>query len=480
MRLAGMPTPGESARRTNLGRRHLTFDRQTQSLEDLHSGFPALVLDDHTLKDLEIFETDTGDKSLFDHCNFTRTEGGAKLLRMRMELPWSEADAIRSTQESIAFICEHREIFSKLPAYIVQSVENYQREVLLGASRRSRIEFAVQAWNIYFNHDRHYRSIVRGVQYTCSVIRGLREFIAYQELDLAVGEILPVLKELRKLMANDWVHQVPEEKVAGSSPWKMFKLDQIFRQEGKEVILRILQLVYELDALVSLADATLHYKFTMPEVLEGAVRIEASGLTHPFLKDAVPNAVELSQQQRVLFLTGPNMAGKTTYLRAVATALYLGHLGMGVPAKSFGFVPIERLYSSISLNDDIHAGISYFRAEALRVRAVAESIAAGHSVVAVMDEPFKGTNVKDALDASLAVLKRFATKEGCLFLFSSHLIELDDQLEESKQICRSHFEAQVDGTTLSFDYKLRPGISDQRLGVRVLEEEGVFSLLDKS
>ncbi len=478
MRLAGMPTPGESARRTNLGRRHLTFDRQTQSLEDLHSGFAALVLDEHTLKDLEIFQTDTGDKSLYDYCNFTRTEGGAKLLRMRMELPWCEADAIRSTQQSIVFICENRAVFDKLPAYIVQSVENYQREVLLGVSRRSRIEFALQAWNIYFNHDRHYRSIVRGVQYTCSVIRGLREFMAHQELDLAVGEIVPLIKELRKLLAHEWVHEVPAERAAGSGPWKMFKLDQIFRQEGKDVILRILQLVYELDALVSLADATLHYQFTMPEVLEGAIRIEAKDLIHPFLEDAVPNGVNLNQEQRVLFLTGPNMAGKTTYLRAVATALYLGHLGMGVPARSFGFVPIERLYSSISLNDDIHAGISYFRAEALRVRAVAESIAEGRTVVAVMDEPFKGTNVKDALDASLAVLKRFATKEGCLFLFSSHLIELDDQLEESKQIVRSHFEAKVDGSKLSFDYQLRPGISDQRLGVRVLDEEGVFALLD--
>jgi DNA mismatch repair ATPase MutS len=172
------------------------------------------------------------------------------------------------------------------------------------------------------------------------------------------------------------------------------------------------------------------------------------------------------------------MAGKTTYLRAVAIALYLAHLGMGVPAKRFGFVPVQRLYSSISLNDDIHAGISYFRAEALRIRAIAESISQGHSVAAVMDEPFKGTNVKDAFDASLAVLERFATKEDCLFLFSSHLIELDDQLEETKQISRSHFIAEVDGGRLKFDYQLRPGVSDQRLGVRVLEEEGVFDLLD--
>ena len=480
MRLAGLAKTGESGRKTNLGRRFLTFDRQTQSLEDLRSGYDPLELDAHTLKDLEIFETDGDAQSLFEFCDFTRTEGGAKLLRKRMERPWCEAEPIRITQQSIAFICDNRELFKKLPSYVVQNVEIYQREVLLGANKNNRVEFFLQAFNIYFNHDRHYRSIVRGVQYTCSVIRSLRQFMAQQELENAVGEIVPLLAETDKLLSYAWVDEVPEERVAGNSPRKIFRLDNIFRQHAKDVILRILQLVYEFDALVSLADATLEHGFNMPEVLDGELRIEAEGLIHPYLKEPVPNAVHVDQTQRVLFLTGPNMAGKTTYLRAVAIALYLAQLGMGVPASRFGFVPVERLYSSISLNDDIHAGISYFRAEALRIRAIAESIAAGYSVMAVMDEPFKGTNVKDAFDASLAVLKRFATKEGCLFLFSSHLIELDDQLLESSQISRSHFVAEVDSGKLKFDYQLRPGVSDQRLGVRVLEEEGVFELLDGS
>jgi DNA mismatch repair protein MutS len=478
MRLAGMPTPGESGRKTNLGKRYLTFDRTTQSLESLHEGFAPLVLDAHTLKDLEIFETDGDAKSLYAFCNFTRTEGGAKLLRKRMERPWCEGERIRITQQSIAFICENRDIFTTLPAYIVQSVESYQREVLLSVTDTNPVAFVLQGFNVYFNHDRHYRSMVRGVQYTCSVIRSLRLFMAHKELELAVGELVPLLVELQELLSSPWIREVPEEQVAGSSPFKVFRLDQLFRQHNKSVILRILQIVYEMDALVSMADATINHGFTLPVVLEGELRIEASELIHPYLKKPVANAVELNQQQRLLFLTGPNMAGKTTYLRAVAIALYLGHLGMGVPAKSFGFVPVERLYSSISLNDDLHAGISYFRAEALRIKAVAESIAEGRSVVAVMDEPFKGTNVKDAYDASLAVLNRFANKEGCLFLFSSHLIELDEQLEEAHFITRSHFVADVEGGKLSFDYLLRPGVSDQRLGVRVLEEEGVFALLD--
>jgi DNA mismatch repair protein MutS len=109
---------------------------------------------------------------------------------------------------------------------------------------------------------------------------------------------------------------------------------------------------------------------------------------------------------------------------------------------------------------------------------VAKAIAEGYRVVAIMDEPFKGTNVKDALDASLAILKRFASKVDCLFMFSSHLIELGESLSVSRQVDCRNFEADETGGRLSFDYLLRPGISKQRLGMRVLQEEGVFDLLD--
>lgn len=243
---------------------------------------------------------------------------------------------------------------------------------------------------------------------------------------------------------------------------------------------RLLQLIYEVDALVSMADVTSKYGYVMPSIEEGPLRVQAEGLVHPFVENAVANPVNLDQDHRVLFLTGPNMAGKTTYLRAFATAFYLAHLGMGVPARSFHFVPAQRLFSSISLNDNLRDGVSYFRAEALRVKAIATAIAEGYRVVALMDEPFKGTNVKDAVDASLAILQRFAVKKDCLFMFSSHLIELSEQLNNTGQIDCCYFEAEEGEKRLRFDYTLRRGVSSQRLGMRVLREEGVFSLLDES
>jgi DNA mismatch repair ATPase MutS len=140
----------------------------------------------------------------------------------------------------------------------------------------------------------------------------------------------------------------------------------------------------------------------------------AKGLYHPLIADAVKNPVCVDQPARLLFLTGPNMAGKTTYLRALGTALYLAHLGMGVPATNFSFSPCGVLISGIMVSDDVRRRISFFRAEALRIKAVAEAIARGHRVVALLDEPFKGTNVKDALDAFRSVLVRLASKPQML------------------------------------------------------------------
>jgi DNA mismatch repair ATPase MutS len=171
------------------------------------------------------------------------------------------------------------------------------------------------------------------------------------------------------------------------------------------------------------------------------------------------------------------MAGKSTFLRSLGVALYLAHLGMGVPAKGFRFTPSQSLLTALNMSDDIHGGISYFRAEAIRMKAVADELRAGRRIVALVDEPFKGTNVKDAMDASWLVLQAFAKAEDCLFAVSSHLIELADTLLATDKVVCGRFEASERENGLDFDFTLRSGVSTQRLGMRVLELEGLVALL---
>jgi hypothetical protein len=396
-----------------------------------------------------------------------------------MERPWSSADRIRATQQSLAFILEQRAAFSKRPsAYVTNIVDqHYMQNILPLVTRENILEFSFDVFAMWINNDSHSYHITRGVQDTCRLIRELRSFVGQVELAGPVGELAIIFTELRALLAGPGLSQVPDRDI-GSRVWKILRLDQLFRLHEKASISRLLQLVHELDALIAMADASLKYSFVFPRIEEGALSVSAAGLVHPFVDNAVANSVQLDQQRRALFLTGPNMAGKTTYIRAFATALYLAHLGMGVPARSFRFVPAQRLFSSISLSDDLRNGVSYFKAEALRVKAIAQAVAEGYRVVALMDEPFKGTNVKDALDASLAVLERLATKQDCLFMLSSHLIEVGERLKANSQVDCCFFEAEESEGRLRFDYKLQKGVSSQRLGMRVLQEEGIFELLD--
>lgn len=439
----------------------------------------VLILDDHTFRDLEVFDSDTAGTSLFEFCNLTRIKGGATALRRRMQRPWSNADRIRATQDSLSFIIAQRQAFEKLQslAYAASRVERYTHDALQVITHKSALAFGFDVFALRANDDRSYSAIAHGVQITRALIRALRRFVDQVELESAAGELAPLLEEIRDLLSRRRLSLICHDKPA-SRAWRILRTDQDFRLYEKQAISRLLGIIYEMDALVALADVTCKHDFVLPLIEAGPLSVVAEDLVHPLVQHAIANPVRLDQQRRLLFLTGPNMAGKTTYLRAFATALYFAHLGMGVPARSFRFVPAERLFSSISLNDNLLAGISYFRAEALRVKAIAQAIAEGHRVVALMDEPFKGTNIKDAFDASLAILARFAVREDCLFMFSSHLIELSEPLSSIGTIDCRNFEAEEGEGRLRFRYLLRPGVSSQRLGMRVLREEGIFDLLD--
>jgi DNA mismatch repair protein MutS len=438
----------------------------------------TLELDSHTLKDLEVFQAEGSGSSLFDLYNFTKTQGGAQILRHRMENPFADAHSIRQTQISISYIRKHREVFRKLGFWITGRVERYQRDPLMFVLQHNRVAFMFACTMLKLFDGHHYHRIFRGVQFTCLLVNSLREFLEFLESHPPDGELSLLVEDIKRILNRPRFQEVPEHELQGRKYLKILRLDQSFRVYEKERVQELMQLSYEIDALFSLADAGTRYKYIIPEILEGRTRIQGNGLVHPQVENAIANELSLDQEKRLLFLTGPNMAGKTTYLRAISTALYLGHLGMGVPAKNFAFTPVDKLFSSISISDNVHTGTSYFLAEVLRIKAISSAVAEGLKVIAIMDEPFKGTNVKDALEASLAVIERLESKNDCLFLFSSHLIELDAEFSAEMGIAKCHFEASESEGELTFDYQLHSGVSTQRLGMRVLKEQGVFALLD--
>jgi len=454
---------------------------QTSPRPERASNPDIMQMDAQSFRDLEIFEVEGGAKSVFDLLDTTRTAGGAKVLRARMRRPFSNVDRIRRVQDSLRHIEAHRQAFGQLPGEIVLTVvEKYVHSALTVVMAKNSIELFLESLEIRFGEAKEYWQIMHGVQASARMIRSLKHFVEAPELASAPGELAELVDELRTHVNLPAFAKLPVEGEGQIRVWRLMRLDQILRLFQHDAVERLMRIVYEIDALVAMADAGRNRGFVLPELREGPIRIAAEGLFHPFLDHPVPNPVAVDDARRLLFLTGPNMAGKTTYLRACGIATYLAHLGMGVPARSFVFSPCQSLFTAIALVDNIRDGISFFKAEALRMKAIAKSLAAGRNVVALLDEPFMGTNVKDAFDASRAVLSRLAATPNSVFLVSSHLIELGDVLANLTHVECAHFEADETGGRLEFDYRLRPGISSQRLGVRVLTEEGVFELLDSA
>ena len=127
--------------------------------------------------------------------------------------------------------------------------------------------------------------------------------------------------------------------------------------------------------------------------------------------------VELNQQANFLFLTGANMAGKSTFIKAVGVAVYLAHVGMGVPAKSFQLSLFDGLLSNIQVEDNISRGESYFFNEVQRIKKTIEKINDGRNWLILIDELFKGTNVQDAMKCSTTVIEGLRKMKNTLFIF---------------------------------------------------------------
>jgi DNA mismatch repair protein MutS len=241
---------------------------------------------------------------------------------------------------------------------------------------------------------------------------------------------------------------------------------------------RMLHLVSELDALMAMAEALETFGLTLPEVVdEPRFTLEGEAIVHPFLPAPVANPVQVSGGESLVFLTGPNMAGKTTYLKAVAVSAYLAHVGMGVPASRLRISTLDGVMTSITPEENLRGGLSFFMAEVERVREVAEAVAGGGRILAMFDEVFRGTNVADARDASRLVILGFARSRTSGFVFSSHLVELAEDLRMESSVRFAFFEGRIEEGRARYDFRLREGVSSQRLGLQLLAERRVPDLL---
>ncbi|HEY4208511.1 MAG TPA: DNA mismatch repair protein, partial [Puia sp.] len=239
-----------------------------------------------------------------------------------------------------------------------------------------------------------------------------------------------------------------------------------------------LAFIYELDVNIAVGKVAQAKGFSYAQALPPNNNVlSVTGLYHPCIDGAIGNSITLKQNSNVLFLTGANMAGKSTLMKSVGIGLYLAHMGFPVAATHMDFSVREGLYSSINVADNINLGYSHFYAEVIRVKQAAEAAASGKKLLLMFDELFKGTNVKDAYDGTLAVTKAFAAYDDCLFIVSTHIIEVGEALKDIHNIRFVYMPTVMDGVHPLYTYQLQQGITEDRQGMMIIRNEGILELL---
>lgn len=185
---------------------------------------------------------------------------------------------------------------------------------------------------------------------------------------------------------------------------------------------------------------------------------EMEQLAHPFvqIKNRVSNDFDLKADECAIILTGPNMAGKSTYLRCVGTGILLANAGFPILAKSIRIPKVE-LYTSMRTSDDLLANSSYFHAELHRLRFIVDAIESGKKVFFILDEILKGTNSKDKEEGSALFLEKLLSlkTQGIIATHDLSLTKLSNVHSEFKNF---YFDSTITGDLLTFDYKIRAGV----------------------
>ena len=233
--------------------------------------------------------------------------------------------------------------------------------------------------------------------------------------------------------------------------------------------------VGEFEALAALAGyAFEHPEDVLPEFVTEKACFDAEGLAHPLLPAgrAVGNNVRLSQTPQLIVVSGPNMAGKSTFLRGVGLNAVLAQCGAPVRAKHLRMSPLA-VGASICVLDSLQGGVSRFYAEIQRLKLLSDLAAGDFPLLFLLDELLSGTNSHDRLEGTRAVVREL-TRRGAIGLVTTHdlaLAQIPETMDSRGQ--NWHFEDSLEEGRLKFDYRLRPGIVQTSNALLLMKSVGL-------
>jgi DNA mismatch repair ATPase MutS len=258
--------------------------------------------------------------------------------------------------------------------------------------------------------------------------------------------------------------------------WDLFQITRVenWKLKHRQYISAWFDVIAEVDASCSFANYSFNNsEYTFPEICSNNELISAEKIGHPLIsqKDRITNDIFIDKEQFII-ITGANMAGKSTFIRTVAINMILGMCGAPVCAKRMSFKPID-IFTSIHSKDSLHKNESYFYNELKRLKRIIEKLQAGIKVFVVLDEILKGTNSKDKHIGSMALITQLINLKASGIL-ATHDVSLAELAERfPREIVTFCFEITSSGNIISFDYKLRKGISQNMNATLLMKEMGI-------
>jgi len=435
-------------------------------------------IDAVTLKELGIFSSDQQEECIFNLFDHTVTEGGHYYLKKHFQFPLNNREHIVQFQDAIKTIATAGEQW-KFPFEKInlRNIEFYLGSNIDSFKGETHYDIFVDSLSLIFSDRQSYSIIQSGIREVSRFLKVLSAFhnqLQHFKNSSILGE---VYQEISQFMEDRRIKELLEMKQ--HIPFlKILHFDKQLRIETKQNLKHLINNIYKLDALTAMAKANEQYHLSFPEITDNREPfIRTEGLYHLLVENPHTNPVTFSNRQNIMFLTGPNMAGKTTYLKSVGIAVYLAHLGSGVPASTMQTTVFNGILTNFSNADSIKYGYSYYLSEVRRIREAAQLLTAEKKVLLLFDEPFKGTNVKDAFDATALIISGLVEWELSVTIIASHLSELETELKKYPGIQFACFTSDGNANKPSFNYQLKSGVSNERLGLWIIKNEKVMYFL---
>jgi len=434
-------------------------------------------IDKQTIKDLELFPEKRNDKSILSIYGKTETIGGRDLLYQVFSNPSSNLEYLQNRKNEIHFFVAN-DCFIKFNSGQLDYIEWYLRNRRVPL-KDNVIDAAYDSVKNKLNPDTDYNTISEGILHIIRLLVKLNEFV-----EEAKSFQVPITLENDLGKIKSFIESKSLKKVLSQSEDLSFtqinKLDYFFRVSNKNAFREFLDTVYKIDILQTLSHLIRNEGFNLPEYSLGPRPLfEVIDAVHPLLPSPVSNSFTFINNSNLCFITGPNMSGKSTFLKTMGVMVYLAHLGFPVPAKKLTTSIFDGLFTTINLTDNLNLGYSHFYSEVKRVKDLVIKMNSERNLFIIFDELFRGTNVKDAYDASLTIISSLAKIRDNFFFISTHILEVAENLADNGSILFRCFESDLVDQHPVYDFKLKEGVSKERIGLLIIKNEKIIEMLDE-